>query len=400
MKSVAVIASATLAAAFSGPPAVFNHHQLAKLQLSNDDSLVKARSSRSSNIKEYHVAVPVDHFHNDTRYEPHTENLYNLRYFVDTSNYRPGGPVIVLHSGEFPAEGRLPFLEHGIVPLLTKEHGGVGVVMEHRYYGKSWPTEDSSVENLRFLSVEQALADTAYFARNITFPGLEHYNLTYEEAPWIIYGGSYAGTVAALSRKIYPEVWWGGISSSGVPLSVEDYWQYLEAARLFAPDGCAEATQKLTHVVDGILFGEDKELVSSLKELFHLEDLENDAFGQTIAMGIYGLQSTNWDPEVDEPDLGLYCGAVTSDAMLFASMRHRTDAARRFVKAAGYGKEVDSLSVQLLNWAGYIRFQVRDAMRGPCKGKTQHECFSHRAMKLDPKSRDWETSWMYQTCIE
>lgn len=376
----------------------FSHHHMSKRQI--DHAAILA--SKSSHIKAYDIPVPVDHFHNDTRYEPHSDAQFHLRYWLDTSNYRPGGPVIVLHSGEFDSTGRLPYLEHGIVPVLTKAFGGVGLVMEHRYYGESFPMETTSTENLRFLSVEQALADTAYFARNITFPGLEHVNLTAGAAPWIIYGGSYAATVAALSRKIYPDVFWGAISSSGVPQSIDDYWQYLEAARHFAPKGCVEATQKLTHIVDNILFGGDKDQIDKLKELFHLQGLENDEFGETIASlgGIMSLQSTMWDIEEDSPHLGYYCGAVTSDAPLFASMRHRIARARHFVSIGGYEHQVNELAMPLLNWAGIVRFNLRDALKGPCKGKSARECFSNRFLNTDETSLDWERSWKYQTCIE
>lgn len=31
---------------------------------------------------------------------------------------------------------RLPYLDTGIVEILTRHLGGIGVVLEHRYYGK------------------------------------------------------------------------------------------------------------------------------------------------------------------------------------------------------------------------------------------------------------------------
>jgi hypothetical protein len=61
----------------------------------------------------YNFSVPVDHFHNESRYEPHSNESYNLRYWFDASNYKPGGPVIVLQSGETSGVGRLPFLQKG-----------------------------------------------------------------------------------------------------------------------------------------------------------------------------------------------------------------------------------------------------------------------------------------------
>jgi hypothetical protein len=117
----------------------------------------------------------------------------DYRYWYDATYYKPGGPVITLCSGESPGPARLPYLQKGIVYQLAKATNGIGVILEHRYYGTSFPVPDLSVENLRFLTTEQALADTAYFAENIVFEGLEDLELTASDAPWIVYGGSYAG---------------------------------------------------------------------------------------------------------------------------------------------------------------------------------------------------------------
>jgi hypothetical protein len=34
------------------------------------------------------------------------------------------------------SQERLPYLDTGIVDILTRHLGGVGVVLEHRYYGE------------------------------------------------------------------------------------------------------------------------------------------------------------------------------------------------------------------------------------------------------------------------
>jgi hypothetical protein len=92
--------------------------------------------------------------------------------------------------------------------LAVATHG-IGVVLEHRYYGTSFPTPDLSTENLRFLTTDQALADEVYFAKNVVFEGLEHLDLTAPNVAYIGYGGSYAGAFNAFLRKLYPDVFWG-----------------------------------------------------------------------------------------------------------------------------------------------------------------------------------------------
>ena len=58
---------------------------------------------------------------------------------MSTRHYTPGTnktvPVIVLDGGETSGEDRLPYLDTGIVDILAEATGGVGVVLEHRYYG-------------------------------------------------------------------------------------------------------------------------------------------------------------------------------------------------------------------------------------------------------------------------
>lgn len=92
---------------------------------------------------------------------------------------------------------------------MAEATNGIGVVLEHRYYGKSFPTPDLSTENLRFLTTDQALADTAYFAEHVVFEGLEDYELTAPNVPYIAYGGSYAGAfvVGSLCSNRRSSVW-------------------------------------------------------------------------------------------------------------------------------------------------------------------------------------------------
>ena len=160
----------------------------------------------------YNLSVPVDHFQNESTYEPHSSDTFELRYWFDATYYKSGGPVIVLASGEDTGVDRLPYLQKGIVHRLAQVTNGVAVILEHRYYGTSIPTPDLSTENLRFLTTEQALADTDYFAQHVVFAGLEAYDLNPSYTPWIAYGGSYAGAFAAFLRTQYPNTFFGGSS--------------------------------------------------------------------------------------------------------------------------------------------------------------------------------------------
>jgi hypothetical protein len=136
------------------------------------------------------IQFPVDHFHNESRYEPHSDKLFPNRYWFDDTYYQPGGPVIVENVGESTGQYDLADLQIGLLHELVKATDGIGVVLEHRYYGKSFPVSVHNTEDFRFLTVEQAMADEAYFAQHVVFPGKEHLNLTAPNSPWFAIGCS------------------------------------------------------------------------------------------------------------------------------------------------------------------------------------------------------------------
>ncbi|KAI5865307.1 peptidase S28 [Durotheca rogersii] len=348
---------------------------------------------------EYNLSTPIDHFHNESKYEPHSNGTFDQRYWFDAQFYKPGGPVIVLASGETSGVGRLPFLQKGIVYQLAKATGGLGVILEHRYYGTSIPVPDFSTESLRFLTTDQALADTAYFAQNVKFAGLEDVDLSPKTTPWIAYGGSYAGSFVAFLRVLYPEVFYGAISSSGVPEAIWDYWKYFEAAAVYGPPACVETTQKLTHVIDNILIGKaGSDYVGKLKTAFGLPNVTYDGdFASAINGGIYGLQSLNWDPSVSSNSFFLYCGNVSSDSVLYPATEARRASVEELITVGGYGDELDVLANRLLNYIGYVNLTSVSQCRG-----SQDACFSTNDPEFyarDDIRQSWRL-WQYQVCTE
>jgi hypothetical protein len=343
---------------------------------------------------EYNLSVPVDHFPNDPKYAPHSKEKFNLRYWFDAQYYKPGGPVIVLQSGETDAAGRLVFLQKGIIAQLIKATNGVGVILEHRYYGTSFPTPDLSTANLRFLDTAQAIADEAYFAQHVKFEGIST-DLTAPGTPWIAYGGSYAGAFVAFLRVQYPKLFWGAIASSGVTKAIYDYWEYFEPIRQFAPPVCVRNTQRLTNVVDNIISkNKDKKTITKLKDAFGLGGLtDNGDFANVLTWGIYGWQSRNWDPTSDSPDFFYYCKNLTSPDVIYPETASLASTVKGLVSAGGYGDNTD-LQTAMLNWIGYVN---ETAVSG-CTGD-QNACFTtlnatyYKQDGLDQYS--WR-SWYYQ----
>ncbi|KAI0159956.1 peptidase S28 [Hypoxylon sp. FL1284] len=371
-----------------------------KKQIRTRDAPVSTRQADLAALyPEYNLSTPIDHFHNDSTYEPHSDGTFDLRYWFDAQYYKPGGPVIVLSGGETSGADRLPYLQKGIVYQLAKATGGVGVILEHRYYGTSIPVEDFSTENLRFLTTDQALADTAYFAQNVKFAGMEDVDLSPEKTAWIAYGGSYAGAFVAFLRVLYPDVYYGAISSSGVPEAIWDYWQYYEAAEVYGPPACVETTQKLTHIVDNILIGKaGSDYVGQLKAAFGLPNVtyDND-FASTIDGGISGLQSLNWDPSQSSDSFFTYCDTVSSDSVLYPATEARRSSVEELITVGGYKDELETLANRFLNYIGY----VNSTSVARCR-RDQDACFSTHDSAFysnDDITQSWRL-WQYQVCTQ
>ncbi|KAK5940921.1 hypothetical protein PMZ80_006198 [Knufia obscura] len=349
----------------------------------------------------HNISVPIDHFHNESRYAPHSDGMFNLRYHFDASHYRKGGPVIVLNGGESSIEGRLPYLQKGIVAQLAEATGGIGVILEHRYYGTSFPTPNLTTENFRFLTTEQALADQAYFAQHIVFPGMEDMNLTAPGTPYIAYGGSYAGAFVAFLRIQYPELTWGAISSSGVTEAIYDFWEYYEAHRKYAPADCVDTQGKLINIMDNILRSGDNGTIDALKSAFNSSGFTyNDDFANTIGSSFGYWQNRNWNPEVDDPTFFEYCGNITSDQDLFNSSSELASQVPGLIKAGGWGNESNDLTTAMLNWIGWSI----PAYTASCDS-TLDQCYGNHnasAPKYSDKSTDNynSLSWAYQYCTE
>uniref|UniRef100_A0A4W3KCS1 Serine protease 59, putative n=1 Tax=Callorhinchus milii TaxID=7868 RepID=A0A4W3KCS1_CALMI len=146
--------------------------------------------------------------------------VWNQRFYINDTYYKPGSPVFLMIGGE----GALnpTWMEHGTWLTYAKKLNALCIFLEHRFYGKSWPTQDLSTANLHYLRSSQALADLAHF-RNMM--GVKM-NLTLNK--WIAFGGSYPGTLAAWFRLKYPHLVYGAVATSAPMRAVINFTEYLE----------------------------------------------------------------------------------------------------------------------------------------------------------------------------
>ncbi|XP_076286949.1 putative serine protease K12H4.7 isoform X2 [Lasioglossum baleicum] len=165
-------------------------------------------------IDEAWIKQPLDHFN------PRDNRTWSMRYYENSALFKAGGPILIMIGGEW--EISTGFLQTGQMYEVAKVHNGMLYYTEHRYYGKSHPTEDLASKNLQYLSVDQALADLAYFIET------KKQEKAFQNSVVVVFGGSYAGNMAAWARLKYPHLIQGALASSAPVFAKADFHEYYE----------------------------------------------------------------------------------------------------------------------------------------------------------------------------
>jgi len=124
------------------------------------------------------------------------------------------GPIIFFFGGEGYVED---FYENsGFLFEIAARVSGLIVFLEHRYYGETMPFGKESYRNeeLKYLTIEQALADAA----DVMYRKSELFGCS-ASTKIIMFGGSYGGMLAAWHRLSYPHLSNGAIVS-GAPVDL------------------------------------------------------------------------------------------------------------------------------------------------------------------------------------
>ncbi|KAI0656771.1 peptidase S28 [Cubamyces menziesii] len=340
---------------------------------STSDSLAKRQGAT---FPVFTFTQPLDHFV-DTGF------TFEQRYWLSDRHYKPGGPVIVFEAGEGPGDERMPILDTGIVDILANATNGLGIVLEHRYYGESVPVQNFTTDSLRWLNNEQAAADSANFIDNVTFPTIPG-DLTAPGTPWIYYGGSYGGARAAHMRVLYPDLVFGAISSSGVTHATLDDWRYFDIIRQYAPASCIAQVEKTIDEVDAFITSPKAETRHAIKAVFGLQNITYDPDFASLLSGPLGAwQENNWDPAVGSTAFANFCDALgTPD------------------NAKIHTAQGITVSNATFNYAKYINNTYVRSCRPPA---TQDECFGTITAKdqylATDLSQTWRT-WDFQVCTQ
>lgn len=205
---------------------------------------------------------------------------------------------------------------------MMEAFNGLGVILENRYYGESYPYNTSTTGQLRYLTTEQTIADNEYFAKHATFPDVNTSStLNAPDTPWILYGGSLAGAQTAFSMKTYNDLFAGGIGSSATTQAMLAYPQWYDPILKFAPSDCVSRILGIVEKADALIAANNTAAIQQFKDVFGLGALSSlGDFAMTIAFPLGGpdfyptntWQELNWSPLYGSMDFWDFCGNVTN----------------------------------------------------------------------------------------
>ncbi|XP_033226746.1 putative serine protease K12H4.7 [Belonocnema kinseyi] len=171
------------------------------------------RTEKNVPIKEKWITQPLDHFHLYSR-------EWKMRYLENDNYFNGSGPIFIMLGGEWQIGEH--YLQSGLIHDIGFEHGALMYKTEHRFYGKSIVSQYTGVEFLKFLNVDQALADVAYFIEFIK----EEKNL--RDRSVIVFGCSYAGNMAVWMRLKYPHLVQAAYATGAPVLAKGNFFEYME----------------------------------------------------------------------------------------------------------------------------------------------------------------------------
>ena len=203
-------------------------------------------------------------------YNPLDGRTFGQRYWAADEFYSPGpnSPIFFYICGETTCSGTPSNTSYPY--QMAQKLGALLIALEHRFYGYSQPFGPQSMktENLRYLTVEQALGDLSYFMS--WFKGNYAFKI-YDSQPWITIGGSYTGCLSAWLRNKYPHLTVGAWASSPginsiLDFSDFDYQVYLSVSK--SGPQCPQTIQNLTQYFESQLYDNPANVSQAFKARF------------------------------------------------------------------------------------------------------------------------------------
>ncbi|KAG4071866.1 hypothetical protein HA402_006027 [Bradysia odoriphaga] len=208
----------------------------------------------------------LDHFN------PQDARTVEFQYRLNLDFYRDEGPLFVyINDGE---QYTTEWIEEGLIVDIARELGGAVITSDHRYWRLNTPTESSSFDNLRFLTVDQAIADIATLIHTLR----DHLSSTFPRV--IVWGTGYGATLATFARKKYPHLIDGAFASSGLfraEVSDESYFDNLSYnLRHHGSDECFGRVKNAFDVLEYLIENAEGDYLQERLRLCQPLEVDND----------------------------------------------------------------------------------------------------------------------------
>ena len=319
------------------------------------------------------IQQPIDQFNSNST------GTFTQRYFMNDSMWNksdPLAPVLLCVGGEGPpldASVLVDSVHCSDMVQYSQQKHALTFALEHRYYGSSLPTDFSTPNLKKYLSTEQAAADIRQFIIQMK---KEH--AIPDSTPWITFGGSYPGMLAAISHRGNSDLIYATVASSAPLLAVVEFPGYNEVtgeayknALVGGSDTCFNYISKGHAAVQSLLETYDgrRQLERDFRvcgQAGALENMQNQAMFASDGVAYFPAQSNDPSCATSLCNIAKVCAFLLDD-----------DA--RGSAAEGYARLRD-LSVE---------------QSSSCK-LVSHDALVAAYMSTASPSR----IWMFQTCSE
>lgn len=208
------------------------------------------------------MTAVLDHF------DAFNNGTWTQRFFRNSEFWDGTGPVFIYVGGEGALSGYEVLA--GEIVERAQDHNALILSLEHRYYGKSQPTKDLSLPNMKWLSSYQALFDLASFKVWATTKFVVP-----STSKWVTFGGSYPGALSAWARLKFPQHFHASLASSGPVHAIVDFQGYhdvvaasLSTQEVGGSDYCLSRTKDAFAAITNVLNSGDQSQLDSLQSQF------------------------------------------------------------------------------------------------------------------------------------
>lgn len=287
---------------------------------------------------------------------------FQTAFYENDEFFATDGPLFVYIGGEWTAQPST--LRGGHIFDMARQFNGSLLYPEHRFYGQSIPG-DLTVANLRYLTVEQALADLANFIAHV------RRQPRYARSSVVLVGASYSATMAVWFRQMYPHLTVGAWASSAPIHAQVDFYEYKEAVG----DGMRDVGGSACDARLAGAFWQAEQLIAA-GQLDEFRSL----FGLCDDFGSHRLDVAHAFSELSE----ILAGIVQS---------HRDE------RIEGVCAELLQNEGDQDHLAAFGRF-VRGRLNGRCTDNYAEYVQRMRNATLGSSASGSSRQWLYQTCTE